>query len=41
MGKFYFTKRKAREVRMKGQRVVKAKLKSGRTVFKVKKVKRR
>ncbi len=40
MGKFYFTKSRAQMHRMKGQRVVEAKLKSGRKVFKVKKIKK-
>ena len=35
MGKFYFTKKRAKDHRMKGQIVVKRKLKSGRTVFKL------
>lgn len=35
MGKFYLTKRNAEKHRMKGQRVFKAKQRSGRVVFKV------
>ena len=40
MGKFYFTKSRAQDHRMKGQRVVKSKLKNNKTVFKLKKVKK-
>ncbi len=41
MPKFYFTKTKAKEERRKGERVVTGKLKNGKTIFKLKKVKRR
>ncbi len=40
MGNFYFTKTAAKDHRRKGERVVKAKLKNNRTVFKVRKVKK-
>lgn len=40
MGKFYFTKSRAKEHRMKGQRVVKAKLKNNKIVFKLKRIKK-
>ncbi|KKL63311.1 hypothetical protein LCGC14_2176410 [marine sediment metagenome] len=39
MGKFYFTKKKAQMVRVKGTTVVMGKLKNGRTVFKLRKTK--
>lgn len=37
MGKFYFTKSRAQEHRKKGERIVKAKLKNNKTVFRLKK----
>lgn len=41
MGKFYFTRKRAQDHRRKGQTVVKAKLKSGRTIFKLRTTGRR
>ena len=40
MGKFYFTKARAQAHRMKGQTVVKAKLKNNKTVFRLRTVNR-
>lgn len=39
MGKFYFKKSRAQEHRRKGQTVVKAKLKNGKTIFKLRTIK--